>query len=79
MPFTAPLVKSDGYLITQLTFTGFANVLEMPSGTIPVRLVRKEETEYDDLRFYGSKIANSIKRSEGLPVGIQLSSAFMDD
>lgn len=40
-PFTAPLQVSDNYLITQLTFCGFPNVLEMPSGTIPIRLVNK--------------------------------------
>ena len=78
-PFTAPLHNADGRLIYQLNFGGFPNVLEMPSGSLPIRLVRKDETTYDDFSFYGRMIANSVKESAGLPVGIQLSSAFMDD
>lgn len=41
-PFTAPLKNSDPFLLNQLTFCAFPNVLEMPSGTIPIRLVKRE-------------------------------------
>jgi Asp-tRNA(Asn)/Glu-tRNA(Gln) amidotransferase A subunit family amidase len=39
-PFTAPTVNFNPFLLNQLTFCGFPNVLEMPSGTVPVRLVK---------------------------------------
>lgn len=51
----------------------------MPSGTIPIRLVKKEETNYENQGFYEFKIANSIKMSEGLPAGVQISTAHMED
>ena len=51
----------------------------MPSGAIPIRLVKKEETNYEDQGFYEFKVANSIKMSEGLPVGVQISTAHMED
>ena len=41
MPFTAPLAKSDTSLINQLTFTSYQNVLQMPAGSVPIRLVKK--------------------------------------
>lgn len=79
MPFTAPLKNSNPFLLHQLTFCGFSNVLELPSGSLPVRLVKREETEYEGQGFYESKIANSIKQSYGLPVGIQIVAPYMED
>jgi hypothetical protein len=44
MPFTAPLEFSTKYLVNQLTFCCFQNVLELPAGNIPIRLVKADET-----------------------------------
>lgn len=79
MPFTAPLKNSHPYLLNQLTFCGFPNVLEMPAGSVPVRLVRQDETVYDGEGFYESKIASSVKLSQGLPIGIQIVAPYMED
>ena len=54
MPFTAPYHGQTENAIHQLTFTAFQNVLELPAGHVPVRLVQPNETEYDDTRLYGS-------------------------
>jgi len=40
MPFTAPLAGTTHHLITQLSFCAFQNVLELPAGHIPTRLVK---------------------------------------
>jgi hypothetical protein len=53
--------------------------MEMPSGTVPIRLVKQSETTYTDNGFYGSRIVDSVKESEGLPVGIQLTAPYMKD
>jgi hypothetical protein len=46
--------------------------MEMPAGCIPIRLVKATETQYNDQSFYGRQMRDSIERSEGLPVGIQV-------
>ena len=79
MPFTAPLKNGDEMLLYQLTFCCFQNVLQMPAGSLPIRVVRREEQEYEDMGFYGQKIRNSILRSAGLPIGIQVTAPFMRD
>lgn len=63
MPFTAPLANSNSFLINQLTFCGFQNVLQMPSGSVPIRLVKKEETDYNNNGFYEAFIRESIEKS----------------
>lgn len=40
MPFTAPYHGQTENAIHQLTFTAFQNVLELPAGHVPVRLVQ---------------------------------------
>lgn len=40
MPFTAPYHGKTENAIHQLTFTAFQNVLELPAGHVPVRLVQ---------------------------------------
>lgn len=80
MPFTAPKIKSHEFLVLQLTFCCFQNVLEMPSGCIPTRLVKTSEANsYDDYGTYGSKIMKSIQSSEGLPIGIQVTGKHLED
>lgn len=51
----------------------------MPAGVVPVRLVRPEETVYNDNSFYGKEAKLSIERSAGLPVGIQLTAKSYHD
>lgn len=79
MPFTALLTQSDTFLVSQLTYCSFQNVLQMPAGSVPIRLVKESETAYDDNGFYGRCAKNSIMRSEGLPIGLQITSSHMND
>lgn len=48
LPYTSLLPGKSKYLINLLTFCAYQNLLEMPCGAIPVRLVRQNETEYKD-------------------------------
>lgn len=79
MPFTAPYHGQTEHVIHQLTFTAYQNVLELPAGHVPVRLVKDNETEYQDTRLYGNEVRRSIQQSEGLPVGVQITGEFMKD
>ena len=42
MPFTAPLPDTTNLLVYQLTYCCYQNILELPSGVIPTRLVKEE-------------------------------------
>lgn len=79
MPFTAPYHGQTAQVIHQLTFTAYQNVLELPAGHVPIRLVKANETDYQDTRLYGNEVRRSIQQSEGLPVGVQITGEFMKD
>lgn len=79
MPFTAPCHTQTQNSIHMLTFTAFQNVLELPAGHVPVRLVKQNETKYEDNRLYGSQVKQAIHKSQGLPVGVQITGEFMKD
>lgn len=78
-PFTAPLIHQSQHLVHQLSFSCFQNILELPAGNIPVRLVLKEETKYPTGTFYEKEVAESIVQSEGLPVCIQFTGEHLKD
>lgn len=59
-PYTALLKGTSKYLVNQLTFCCFQNVMEMPAGVVPVRLVKEGENVYQDARFYGKLVKESI-------------------
>ena len=42
MPFTAVYHEQTEHSIHQLTFTAFQNVLSLPAGHVPVRLVKAD-------------------------------------
>ena len=79
MPFTALLSQSNSFLISPLTYCSFQNVLQMPAGSLPIRLVKKSEAVYEDNGFYGQYARNSILRSEGLPIGLQVTGPHLND
>lgn len=78
-PFTALLKGSSKYLVNQLSFCGFQNIMEMPAGVVPVGLVKDSETIYNDNRFYGRLMKESIEGSEGLPVCLQVTAKPYQD
>jgi hypothetical protein len=41
MPFTAPFPGAGGLLIYQLSYSCFQNIIELPAGVIPTRLVKE--------------------------------------
>ena len=78
-PYTALLKGTSKYLVNQLTFCCFQNVMEMPAGVVPVRLVKEGENVYQDTGFYGKLVKESIEKSEGLPVCIQVTAKPYED
>jgi hypothetical protein len=63
MPFTAILPNSTDLLVYQLTYCCFQNILELPAGVIPTRLVKAEETKYNPTTHFESVVAESINQS----------------
>jgi fatty acid amide hydrolase len=51
------------------------NLLDLPSGVVPVGVVRKEEETYDD-PYHNDKATRkskeSVKGAEGLPLAVQV-------
>ena len=60
MPFTAPLPNTTSLLVYQLTYCCFQNILELPSGAIPTRRVRENETQYEPKTSFEKKAAPAI-------------------
>ena len=79
MPFTAPFPNTTNLLVYQLTYCCFQNILELPSGVIPTRLVKEEETAYEPLNAFEKKVAPAIHESKGLPLSIQVTGKHMSD
>ncbi len=48
MPFIAPYHNTTSLLLYYLEFVAFQNILDLPSGTFPVRFVLNSETDYID-------------------------------
>lgn len=63
MPFTALLPGVADLLIYQLSYCCFQNVVELPAGVIPTRLVKPEETKYHPSNDFERKVAPSIEGS----------------
>jgi Asp-tRNA(Asn)/Glu-tRNA(Gln) amidotransferase A subunit family amidase len=78
-PFTALLPDSTEYLVFQLAYCCFQNVLELPAGVIPTRLVKAEETIYTASNIFEKEAEASIRRSEGMPLAIQVTGRHMMD
>ncbi len=78
-PFTALLPDSTEYLIFQLAYCCFQNVLELPAGVIPTRLVKAEETKYTASNIFEKEAEASIRDSEGMPLAIQVTGRHMMD
>ena len=79
MPFTAPLPKTTDLLVYQLTYSCYQNILEMPAGAIPTRLVREEETRYEPANAFEKRVAPAIWKSKGLPLSIQVTGQHLAD
>jgi Asp-tRNA(Asn)/Glu-tRNA(Gln) amidotransferase A subunit family amidase len=79
MPFTATLPGTTDLLVYQLTYCCFQNVLELPAGSIPTRVVREEETKYEPSNAFEQKVAPAIWGSKGLPLAVQVTGKHMGD
>lgn len=79
MPFTALLPGVSDLLIYQLSYSCFQNVIQLPAGIIPTRLVKPEETKYSPTNDFERKAAPSIQASEGLPIAIQVTGKHLGD
>ena len=83
--FAVPAVKhgDSRLLAVGALYTFIFNILDMPSCTIPVDLVKKGEDDFKD-SIYGADIINrfalnTTKGSEGVPIGIQVSCLPYED
>lgn len=81
LPFTACLHGDGVYLVNYLTLASYQNILDFPSGVVPIRTVKPEETSYEDK--YNDKITERLKRltenSVGIPASIEITSAIWKD
>ena len=70
-------------LTISVCYTMIFCVLNMPTGTVPITLVRKEEESYADCTqrrdIFWRYACTSMRGSEGLPVGVQISVLRWDD
>jgi len=65
--------SADGFLSCCYTF--FFNLIDFPTGTVPVCTVQKEEEIYEDnvnKDKYTRVMRESMKGSEGMPLGVQI-------
>ena len=70
-------------LTISVCYTMIFNVLNMPTGTVPITLVRKEEESYTNCTqtrdIFWRYACRSMRGSEGLPVGVQISALPWED
>lgn len=83
-PSTAlPAFRHEGSkdLLVSLSYTFMANVLDYPSGVVPVTTVHDGECEYKSPfnDSWSTCAKESLKGSEGLPMGVQVMSKPFDD
>lgn len=61
-----------------------SNLLDIPCGAVPITLVGEHETEYDEKvrsnrDMITSKAKENLNESQGMPVGIQVITPFMEE
>ncbi|KAL4473801.1 hypothetical protein ABPG74_022665 [Tetrahymena malaccensis] len=83
-PFTATTHNSGGDLLQFLGLAGIPNILDLPSGVIPIRNVTVEEADpvkykdqYSDK--YTQIIRQCIQQSADTPIGLQISANTWKD
>ena len=65
-------------------YTMLANLLDLPAGAVPITVIGENETVYDEkIRsnndMITKKARENLKESQGMPVGIQVITPFMEE
>lgn len=86
LPIAAPHHGMASDLIACLSYTFLANILHWPAGTVPVTLVREDETKYDVDEIPGFErdsiavlMSKTTRTSAGMPIGVQIMTPMWRD